>query len=425
MRDRTRSAGPTRAPGPDQGGRRQVSAADGSGAVTRVRATAAAYAMAAAAAAAALAYLWIWGTRYGLDLRVYRDAVSSWRSGENPYLLVFTASRLSFTYPPFALLVLSPLAWPSFPVAQWLMWVASIAAATASVVLVLRDGGVAVTRRSWCGAFTWACASIIVLEPARSGADYGQIEFILMLVVVADLLLVRPRYRGILIGVGAAVKLTPLVFVIVLIVRRDVRSLLRVAVSFCACTALSWGLWPGLSRAYWLHDVIHPARVGTITYGGNQSWYAILHRPPFPVGGSVAGWLVLSLLTLAVGTFVAWRCVRAGREASAIIAVALAGLLISPISWNHHWIWALLIPPVIGFGRGAGVPRPVRALLWGLVVLTIAAPYWWFSHGAAADAFDAALPLWTAATLVVWGATDFASLRASPAPARDEVAPLQ
>jgi alpha-1,2-mannosyltransferase len=384
-----------------------VVVAKGPDVATNPRTTSWPYVIAIVAAIAAIVYLSVWGRRYGLDLKVYRDAVNSWRSGKDPYSETFTQSRLTFTYPPFALLVLSPLTWATFPITQWLLWTGSIAAATGSVVLVLRDRGVDVTRRLWCEALAWSCVAVMALEPVRSGVDYGQIEFILMFIVVADLLVVPARYRGVVIGIAAAVKLTPLVFVIVLIVSRDVKSVLRAMVSFLAWTALSWLFRPGLSRIYWFHDVSHPARVGTIAYGGNQSWFAILHRPPFPTSGSALAWLLLSLVTLAVSTFVAWRCVSANQKAFAIVSIALAGLLISPISWTHHWIWVLLIPPMLVCRRSPDVPRSVQVLLWGLIVLTIAAPYWWFGRGIQADVFDAVLPLWTSVVLVVWGAIEF------------------
>src|SRR4030081_39734 len=49
-----------------------------------------------------------------------------------------------------ALLPLWPLAWAPFPVTQWLLWAASLTAATGAVVLVLRDTGAPVTRRLVC-----------------------------------------------------------------------------------------------------------------------------------------------------------------------------------------------------------------------------------------------------------------------------------
>jgi alpha-1,2-mannosyltransferase len=358
---------------------------------------------------AAAIYLWAWGRRDGLDLRVYRDSVAAWRSGHDPYLATLTASRLPFTYPPFALLALSPLTWASFPVTQWLLWAADIVSATVSVVLVLRDAGFAVDRRLWCGALSWSCMSIIILEPARSAASYGQVEFVLMLVVVADLLAISPRYRGIAIGVAAAVKLTPMVFVMVFIARRDLRSASRALASFAACTAVSWLLSPGLPGVYWDRVVTHPARAGRVSYAGNQSWYAILHRPPFPATGSAAAWLLLSLATLAVAGFVVARSARANRQAAALICAALAGLLISPISWSHHWVWVLLIPPMIVGQRGREVPRAARTGLWGVVALTVAGPYWWFGGGIPADVAEALLPLCAAGSLAVWAASCLAA----------------
>lgn len=167
-----------------------------------------------------------------------------------------------------------------------------------------------------------------------------------MAIVTADIL-TPSRYRGIGIGLAAAVKLTPLAFVIVLAVSRDTKSVIRATATFLVCTGLPWLLWPRLSGVFWFHDVSDPGRVGTVAYAANQCWYAILHRPPFPASGSETAWLLLSLTALASGAFIAWRCVNAGRQAPAILAMAMASLLASPISWTHHWIWVLLIPALI------------------------------------------------------------------------------
>ncbi len=389
---------------------------DGADGVGSRRATSWSYVTAIVAAMTVIAYLAVWEQRYGLDLKVYRAAVDSWRSGQNPYLLTFTHKRLSFTYPPFALLVLSPLTSVSFPVAQWLLSVVSLAAATGSVVLIARDMGTAVTRRLLCGSFALSCFSFVALEPARSAVNYGQVGFILMFVVVADLLVMPPRYRGVGIGLVAAVKLTPLSFLILFVIGRDMRSVVRATATFLVAMGLPWLLWPRMSGDFWLHDVTDPRRVGTITYGGNQCWYAILHRPPFPANGSETLWLLLSLITLAAAAVIARRHLSAGQKAPAIVATALAGLLISPISWTHHWVWVLLIPALLPRHRTSGMPRRVRAMLWTLVALTIAAPYWWFRHGVPADVADAVLPVWTSAVLLVWSVTAVASRRGDPVP---------
>ena len=266
------------------------------------------------------------------------------------------------------------MTWAPFAVTQGLLWGASCPRPTAAVALVLKDRGFAGGAARWCGAFAWACGSMLVLEPARSGVNYGQIEFVLMFVVVADVLRVPPPYRGIAIGIAAAVKLTPLVFIVLFAVRRDWRSVARAVVTFVACMAVSWIVWPGLSRVYWKQDIVDPARIGTIAYGGNQSWFAVLHRPPFAASGSALGWVAVSLATAALGIFVAWRCTGTGRRSLAIIAVALVGLLVSPISWTHHWVWVILVPPMLLGPRRHDTSAVVRVLLWGIVAITITAP---------------------------------------------------
>src|SRR5262249_57121787 len=133
---------------------------------------------------------------------------------------------------------------------------------------------------------------------------------------------------------------------IVFLACRDLRSAARTLASFAACTALAWLLWPGLPRVYWDQVISHPARVGRVSYAGNQSWYAILHRPPFPATGSAAAWLLLSLATLAVSGLVALRCARDDRRAAAMISRAPAGVVVSPLSPAPHLVLGLLIPPL-------------------------------------------------------------------------------
>ncbi len=325
------------------------------------------YTAAAVAGTAVVAYLIIWGRRYGLDLKVYRGSVQAWQHGLNPYHGTFTSSRLEFTYPPFALVPLSVLTWGSFAVTQWLLWAVSIAAATASVVMVVRDRGGEGGPSLWCASFAWTCVAVLVLEPARSGLNYGQIEFVLMFLVVADLLVIPAPFRGVVVGIASAIKLTPLIFLIVLMVRRDWASTVRALVSFAVWTLMTWLLWPAESRVFWRHDVVQTSRVGKVADPSNQSWNAVLHRPPFPATGLAPAWVLLSALTVAAGGVIAWRCARTDRQSFAVIAVALAGLLVSPISWSHHWVWVVLIPPMLlGRPRAVGVPvRPLHALELG------------------------------------------------------------
>jgi alpha-1,2-mannosyltransferase len=356
-------------------------------------------------------YLAVFGPRYGLDLRVYRDSVSTWWSGRNPYQATFTIHALPFTYPPFALPVLSPLTWVPFRWSQWIFWIVSIGAGSATVVIIRGGRASLRSRHDWLPALGWACAAVLILEPMRSAIDYGQIEVVLMFVIVADLLVVPAPVRGILLGLAAAIKLTPLVFLLVLVVRGDWKSTIRASGAFVGATAAMWLVDPSMSHIFWTQDVNAPGRTGPIAYPSNLSWYAISHRWPFLASGSPVAWAVLSVITLGVGAFLAWRCSNTHRPSWTIIVVALTGLLVSPISWSHHWVWLLLIPPLLVGTDAADVPASVRRMLWVLVVLAVAAPYWWLKTGVDASLLQAIVPLWAGATIATWAIIEFSAMR--------------
>jgi alpha-1,2-mannosyltransferase len=160
-------------------------------------------------------------------------------------------------------------------------------------------------------------------------------------------------------------------------------------------------MWPRESRSFWLHDVFKPGRVGGVSYVGNQSWLGVIHRASFLHTGSVVLWLILCVVTLLIGTYVAWRSVQLGSSVHGLLAIALTGLLISPISWTHHWVWVLLIPPMLVTDRRR-MPPTLRAMLWALVGLALLAPYWWFSSGAVAGILNDSLTLLGFASLSCW-----------------------
>jgi alpha-1,2-mannosyltransferase len=334
-------------------------------------------------------------------LRVYREAVSAWSKRINPYSVTYT-NGLQFTYPPFALLALWPLGLLSFQTTQWLLGLSTLAACAISTRLVFKVKGYQL-RCPWWSSIAWASLALLILEPARSGFTFGQIEALLMLAVLADALIIPAPYRGIVIGVVSAIKLTPLIFVLFLLLR-DLRSSIRAGAAFVAVTSIAWLWWPQESRSFWLHDVFKPGRVGGVSYAGNQSWFGVLHRSPFPHTGSMVLWITVCVVTLGSGMYIAWRSVRLGSSVQGLMAIALTGLLISPISWTHHWVWIVLIPPVLVTDRRTLHPR-VRAMLWVLVALAVLAPYWWFTSGLVADFLDDSLALWGFASLVCWAVT--------------------
>jgi alpha-1,2-mannosyltransferase len=341
------------------------------------------------------------GASWHLDLRVYREAGHALFHGGSPFTVDFTASRLPFTYTPFALLVLSPLAFGSLGLVETLWWLISAASFVTATFLVIKTAPTVPTRRAWAVAGLLCGVASLALEPARSNFDYGQINLILMVMIVADLTWVRAPWRGVLVGLASAIKLTPLVFLFYFLVAREWRSLVRGIGVFVGATAVSWAILPSDSTRYWFHQVADAGRTGALGVVSNQSWNGMVHRAPFHGGHlATAVWLVLSAATLACGVVLTRWLVREARTAEAVMVLALTELLASPVSWTHHWSWLVLVPIVAT--RLWSVHRAVAIALLVLLGLAVLAPYLWIDVVPLSYLASNALVVGGAVVLVMW-----------------------
>jgi alpha-1,2-mannosyltransferase len=248
-------------------------------------------------------------------------------------------------------------------------------------------------------------AASLVLEPVRSNFDYGQINLVLMVMIVADLTWIRSPWRGVLVGIASAIKLTPLVFIIYFLVAKDRGSVLRSVGTFVGIGAVSWAILPADSHRFWLHQATDAGRTGVLGVVSNQSWNGMVHRAPFDGGhlGTVV-WLILSLATLGLGIVLTRRLVREARIAEAVMALALTELLVSPVSWSHHWSWLALAPIVVV--SLWPVHRAVAIALLALVGLAVTAPYLWVHLVPLSYLASNALTLGGATVLVMWTAAE-------------------
>jgi len=194
-----------------------------------------------------------------------------------------------------------------------------------------------------------------------------------------DCLAVAPRWpRGCLVGLAAAVKLTPALFLLYSLLRRDYRAASVSAVSFTAATALGFALAPTESVQYWTHDVFDTSRIGNPIYASNESILAVLERAGMRPGTmTTVVWLALSCIVLAVACRGMLRSFEAGLPRLALVLNAFAVLLVSPISWSHHWVWA--VPALVGLA-GAG-PFRLRLVAGLGAAVFFLAPQWWFPSG--------------------------------------------
>lgn len=365
------------------------------------------------------------GSYYRIDLDVYRlgggvFAAHAPLYGEMPPTQL--GNTLPFTYPPIAAVLFSPLSALSLYWAGIVVTVLSLTLLFGTIVLTLRSLGYAPrTLLLWAAGAVFAVS--LILEPVFSTLDYGQINIVLMAFVAADCLPRKtPWPRGVLIGFVAAVKLTPAVFVLFFLLRKDFRAAVISGVSFAAFTALGFLATFSDSITYWTDTLIDSDRIGRPAYPANQSVTGVLARLGLDDSLRSILWIVLSLALLALAAVAMRRAFSSGQTALALGANAIFGLLVSPVSWSHHWVWA--VPFVVALGTLAYRQRRYAVLAFvgtGVVILHFA-PHWALSVGRYSGL---GWPLWdqvAASSYVWWGIAALGvtavTLRLVDAPAR-------
>lgn len=305
------------------------------------------------------------------DLKVYREAarIVVGDPGAAPSLYggpisTIGDSSLPFTYPPFAAVVMAPLAWISwfagsvlvalltFAVAACLAWVLVASVNRRGVLLPGQEslGTAAVVGL----VFALICAS----SPWQDNFGFGQINPLLLALVLADFLRPGTRVpRGLLVGIAGGLKLTPLAFGLILLMRRDLRGLVTLAASFAGTVAVGFLLLPGESAQFWTGALWDSSRVGGLGDLRNisvEGWLTHLHL----AGPALSLLRVLLVLVLLVATAALLPPLhRRGLVLSEVSVTAFLMLQISPISWIHHFVWL----PVAVFAW----VWEVRPQLWG------------------------------------------------------------
>lgn len=295
-------------------------------------------------------------TPYRIDVDVYRMGGQAWLDGRPLYAdgtMFHTRGGLDlpFTYPPLAAVAFAPFAWLPLPVASAAITLTTLVLLIASTVIVLTrldvwpqtgvTGEPAWIRRCWLAAAVVAPA-VIHLEPIRSNFDFGQINVVLMTLVIADCVPRKtPWPRGMLLGLAIALKLTPAVFLLYFLLRRDMRALLVTAGSAVLATLAGFAFAWRDSWVYWTETVRNTDRIGTVTLNTNQNIAGALARLGLGEGERFVVWTVACFAVLALTVWAARRALKAGEPVLALVCVAMFGLVVSPVSWSHHWVWAL------------------------------------------------------------------------------------
>ena len=296
-----------------------------------------------------------------VDLAVYRHGAATVLDRGDLYATTPPGSGLLFTYPPFAALSFTPLALAPRGLAIALLTAAGVLALAGTLWLVAAQGG-----RRWSPRLTaLACLAALTLEPVRETLQFGQVNLVLMGLIACDLLVLRGRWSGVLIGIAAGIKLTPLVFVVLLVVVGRRAAACRAVSTFAATVLLGVVLVPHDAARFWGAAMWDTDRVGRQEYWRNQALTSVLASPTWL-------WLLVAGTTGAVAIALAAWWWRRGAHDVALLLGAVAMLVCSPIAWDHHWVWAAPAVvvlarrapwPVDRGGRGPRPGRPGRAQL--------------------------------------------------------------
>ncbi|HEY0499524.1 MAG TPA: glycosyltransferase 87 family protein [Kutzneria sp.] len=274
-------------------------------------------------AAVLMFVLWLSGGL--IDMQVYRAGAQALVTGR-PLYSQGVLGPMMFTYPPFAAIFFIPLAVIPYPVLCGL-WIVG------NLVLLWQ-----IMRR---------CTAVVGLPSKCAGVG---------------------------IGLAAAIKLTPLIFVTYLLFARRWREA-GVAVATFAVTVVLGILLVPEAMHYWIGGVFgDSSRVGPVLSWSDQSIHGMLARV---LGEPQSGppWLLLGGVVGLAGTAVAGAIDRRGDRVLALGLVGMTAAAVSPFSWEHHWVWFLPViialaarlpwyGPALVFLAGAAVPTDLLSIDW-------------------------------------------------------------
>jgi alpha-1,2-mannosyltransferase len=320
-----------------------------------------------------------------IDTGVYRDGgIAARKQPATLYTLKLGAAKLPFTYTPFAALLFAAGSGASF--ATWQAGLAVLTIGLLPVVAYLSLGlaGRPAGLARAAAAFTIAAVGLW-LEPVAMTLFFGQINLVLLALVVGDLALPdRSRGQGIGIGLAAGIKLTPLIFIPYLLFTRRVRAAAVSALTLAVTVGLGFALLPHAAGVYWGGKF---ARAGSKFHLPNQSLNGVILRLTHAGPSAPAYWLAAAVVIGIAGLATSILASRRGHELLGLVACAATGLLVSPISWSHHYVY--VVPALVLAAYG---PRRLGYRILG-AALVVGLFGWWPLPIGHQGGYDPAAPL--------------------------------
>ena len=296
-------------------------------------------------------------TLKGFDLRVYLMG-GELAKNKPAYLYAWKYEPgIQFTYTPVAALLFALITWVRFRVLLDLLALVSLASLAVTVWIAFRELGWRGMART--GGTLLVTGVALWLQPVQRTLFLGQIELVLMALIVWDLCQPDRRWwKGAVTGFAAGIKLVPLIFILYLLVTRRFRQAGVAAAAFLVTVLAGFTVLPHASRQWWLHGYfLQASRTGFIGEMLNQSERGLITRLVGSVASAEPLWLAIAIVTGILGLAAAMVLDRAGNTFAGLMVCALTALLVSPISWDHHWVWvapglAVLIDAAVRAGKG-------------------------------------------------------------------------
>ncbi|WP_405408813.1 glycosyltransferase 87 family protein [Streptomyces decoyicus] len=337
--------------------------------------------LAAALLIASLAGLWILYQVQSMpmsDIAVYRAEGQAASAGGDLYGFTVTKWALPATYPPFAAVLFIPTTWLSLGTLKVVAVLVNAVLLALLVHLSCKAAGLGKADRT-APVILAATALGLWLEPVFQTFVFGQVNLALTCLVLWDLS--RPdgaRLKGFATGIAAGIKLTPAIFAVYLLVTGRVKAAFTVLGGFLASALLGWLVLPAASIEFWTRRMFETGRVGKVWIVDNQSLQGLITRVLHePEPGLL--WAVPALLTAAAGLYAARRVyLRRGLDSWGVLCTAVTALLVSPISWSHHWVWC--VPLLVALAARTRRRAWRRALPAAVTLAFTARTMWMIPH---------------------------------------------
>ncbi|WP_241844811.1 glycosyltransferase 87 family protein, partial [Streptomyces silvensis] len=308
------------------------------------------------------------------DALVYRAEGAAVVGGRDLYGFTVTRWELPATYPPFAALLFVPTTWLPLAALKAAFLVGNVAFLLLFLHLSCRLAGLPSRPAALCAGAAFA----LWLEPVFQTVLFGQINLALACLVLWDLTRAPGAVgRGFAVGVAAGIKLTPAFFILYLLLTRRVREAVTAVAAFAGTVLLGAVALPRASVDFWTRRIFETGRVGKAWIVDNQSLQGVVARVLHEPEPGVL-WAGPALLVAVGGLWGARRASGSGAAAWGVLVAAFTGLLVSPISWSHHWVWCVPVVVVL-LGEGRRGAAGVVALLFTARTL------WLVPHAGSAD----------------------------------------